>query len=217
MNRLNIISLINPCWHTQINDFLVEHPEFIRLLPIVALDEFPCGFNKNPHETDIEAPANIFETVIYGVSHAGLSSEDGNAHYIEIISFFRDDCIFTTNMEFPFLEPNKKINTYREFINKLLENNISINDMMFTDLHIAESINGIGDSTIDLVNLLYANIGDECVIPYTDSYFIKGMEMFFEMVEITYDKLKEITTTWKNKKVGVMFIIQYAYFSNFVK
>ena len=63
MNRMNIIQFINPTWHKQLIDFLEEHPAFERLLPIVALDEYPCGFNKNPHESEPNAPLNIFETI----------------------------------------------------------------------------------------------------------------------------------------------------------
>ena len=51
MNRLNIINFINPSWFKQITEFLTEHPKFGKLIPIVALDEYPNGFNKNPHET----------------------------------------------------------------------------------------------------------------------------------------------------------------------
>ena len=65
MNRLHIINFINPSWYRQINEFLAEHPSFNKLIPIVALDEYPTGFNKNPHETDEDAPRNIFETIIY--------------------------------------------------------------------------------------------------------------------------------------------------------
>jgi hypothetical protein len=216
MNRLNVIYLINPSWNQQIREFLTEHPDFNKLIPIVALDEYPCGFNKNPHESDDDAPRNIFETVLYGISHSSLSVEDGKKHYLEVIAFFRETNVIQKDMEFPFDTTSKKLNTYREFVNKLLENNIVINEMKYSDIHLAEEISGIGDSTIDLVHLLYANTDDECVIPYTEPHFIKGMEMFFEITDITYEQMKEITSTWKNKKVGLMFIIQYAYYSNFI-
>ena len=216
MNRLNVINFINPSWHKQITEFLDEHPDFNKLIPIVALDEYPCGFNKNPHETDDDAPRNIFETVLYGVSHAGLSVEEGKKHYLDVIKFFRETNVIYENMDFPFDTTAKKLNTYKEFVNKLLENDIVIHEMKYSDLHLAEEIGGIGDSTIDLVHLLYAKIDDECVIPYTEPHFIKGMEMFFDIKEITYEQMKEITSTWKNKKVGLMFIIQYAYYSDFI-
>ena len=50
MNQLTHIKYTNYNWYTQIVEFLTVHPEFKQLLPIVAVDEFPLGFNKNPHE-----------------------------------------------------------------------------------------------------------------------------------------------------------------------
>ena len=32
----------------------------------------------------------------------------------------------------------------------------------------------------------------------------------------TKEKLKSITDTWTNKKVGLMFIVQYAHYSEYV-
>ena len=63
MNRLHIISFINSSWYTQISEFLQEHPAFNKLIPIVALDEYPNGFNKNPHEDEKDVPRNIFEII----------------------------------------------------------------------------------------------------------------------------------------------------------
>ena len=40
------------------------------------------------------------------------------------------------------------------------------------------------------------------------------MKNFFELTDASEPKLKEITKTWKNKKVGVMFIIQFAYYAD---
>jgi hypothetical protein len=221
MNRLTVIHLINPSWHSQIIGFLDEHPEFSKLIPIVALDEYPAGFNKNPHETDEDAPINIFETIIYGVSHAGLSPEDGQEHYIEVLKFFRLNYDRLSSMQcideetaFPFSGLPKKLIAYRELVNKLIEYGIMIHEMKIEDLHIAVLNQGIGDSTIDLVYLLHSNIDDDRSIPYTDDKFIEGMKNFFGLTDASEPKLKEITKTWKNKKVGVMFIIQFAYYAD---
>ena len=72
MNRLTIIKFINPGWYVQIAKFLIEHTKFTSIIPIIALDEYPNGFNKNPHETDENAPRNIFETIIYGLALANV-------------------------------------------------------------------------------------------------------------------------------------------------
>lgn len=217
MNRLNVINFINPSWHKQISEFLTEHPEFNKLIPIVALDEYPTGFNKNPHESEIDAPRNIFETIVYGVSHSGLNVEDGRENYLKSLRFVRNCNVFSENMDFPCEENSRKVAAYQKLINTLLENNILVNEMKYEHLNLAQELNCIPDSTFELIHLLYADIDSESVIPYKDPYFVKGIETFYKLEEEpSYDKMREIIQTWRNKKVGVMFIIQYAHYSEFV-
>jgi hypothetical protein len=40
--------------------------------------------------------------------------------------------------------------------------------------------------------------------------------MFYDLENPTISQLKSYTDTWKNKKVGFMFIIQYAHYSEYV-
>jgi hypothetical protein len=40
--------------------------------------------------------------------------------------------------------------------------------------------------------------------------------MFYELETPTKDVLKAITDTWTNKKVGLMFIVQFAHYSEYV-
>jgi hypothetical protein len=217
MNRLLVINFINQSWYTQVTEFLSQHPEFNKLIPIVALDEYPAGFNKNPHESDDDAPKNIFETIVYGVCHASLENAEGKKQYLIALEYFRNCSVFSDSMVFPESLIARKANTFQDLINRLLENNIVVNEMKYEHLYIADQVRGIGDSIIDLVNLLYAKVDDDCVIPITDSYFIKGIEMMYNIQNPTESQIKEITDTWQNKKVGVMFIIQYAHYSEFVK
>ena len=99
MNRLHIINFINASWYNQITDFLDEHPSFKKLIPIVALDEYPNGFNKNPYEDDKDAPRNIFETILYGLALAGADVDYGKAQYVMILNYFRQCDVFTEDMD----------------------------------------------------------------------------------------------------------------------
>jgi hypothetical protein len=216
MNRLNIINFINPSWYKQITEFLEEHPAFNKLLPIVALDEYPPGFNKNPHETDEDAPRNIFETVIYGIAHASVDVEYGKAEYLKMVDHLRKVETYTHNMKLPIdLKPNKK-RTYRELINTLLDKNIEITELKYEQINEIETVWGIGESTITLLHLLYDSVDSDKVLPYSDKQFNRGMSMFYNLDKPTKKRLKEITDTWSNKKVGLMFIVQYAHYSEFV-
>jgi hypothetical protein len=216
MNRLSIINFINPSWHKQITEFLAEHPSFNKLVPIVALDEYPNGFNKNPHETDADAPRNIFETIIYGLAHAGVDIDYGKSQYLQMTNYLRKYDVFTENMEFSFDVQPEKIKTYRGLINRLLELNIIVNDLKYEDLHLIEDVEGMTESTITLLHLLYDEVTTDRCLPYGDKQFKRGMSMFYDLESPTKEELKKITNTWRNKKVGLMFIIQFAHYSEYV-
>jgi len=53
-------------------------------------------------------------------------------------------------------------------------------------------------------------------LPYGDKQFKRGMSMFYDLESPTKEELKKITDTWRNKKVGLMFIIQFAHYSEYV-
>jgi hypothetical protein len=42
------------------------------------------------------------------------------------------------------------------------------------------------------------------------------MSMFYNLEDTSVENLKEISSKWRNKKVGLMFIVQYAHYSEFV-
>ncbi len=216
MNRLSIINFINPSWYTQISEFLIEHPSFSKLIPIVALDEYPNGFNKNPHETDADAPRNIFETVIYGLAHANVDIDYGKEQYLMLTKYFRQFDTFTYNMELPEKTQADKVKTYKELINTLLDNNIEITEFKYEQTHIIENVWGMTESTITLLHLLFDIVTTDRCLPYGDKQFKRGMSMFYDLENPTKEELKEITDTWTNKKVGLMFIVQFAHYSEYI-
>jgi hypothetical protein len=216
MNRLTIINFINPSWYTQITEFLVEHPKFSKLIPIVALDEYPNGFNKNPHETDENAPRNIFEIFLYGLAHANVDIEYGKIQYLMLTKHVRQFDVFTKDMDFPEDTQKDKVRTYKELVNTLLENNIIVTEMTYEQLHIVENVWGMTESTITLLHLLFDEVTTDRCLPYGDKQFKRGMSMFYDLENPTKEELKAITNTWTNKKVGLMFVIQFAHYSEFV-
>lgn len=216
MNRLHIINFINSSWYNQIIDFLDEHPPFKKLIPIVALDEYPNGFNKNPYEDDKDAPRNIFETILYGLALAGADVDYGKAQYVMILNYFRQCDVFTEDMDLPDDTQPEKVPIYKALVNKLLETNIIVNELKYEDMKIIESVEGMTESTVTLLHLLYDEVTSDKCLPYGDKQFKRGMSMFYDIENPTKEKLKLITDTWTNKKVGLMFIVQYAHYSEFV-
>jgi len=216
MNRLHIINFINASWYNQIIDFLDEQPSFKKLIPIVALDEYPNGFNKNPYEDDKDAPRNIFETILYGLALAGADVDYGKAQYVMILNYFRQCDVFTEDMDLPDDTQPEKVPIYKALVNKLLETNIIVNELKYEDMKIIESVEGMTESTVTLLHLLYDEVTSDKCLPYGDKQFKRGMSMFYDIENPTKEKLKLITDTWTNKKVGLMFTVQYAHYSEFV-
>lgn len=211
MNRLSAIKLLNKSWFTQVTEFLGEHPEFKKLLPILALDEYPSGFNKNPNENSPYAAKNIFETILFGISISNVPQEDGKKKFVELIKYLREVPFYYKDMHFNVNLEDKKRKTFQNLINDLIDNEINPNNMTLDDLHIPQRIIGIGDTVLDLVYLLYAEVDDERAVPFMEDKFVEGMNRLYRK-QMTPMEIREKTETWKNKKVGVMFITQYAYY-----
>lgn len=219
MNRLFIINFINPPWYRQITEFLEENPAFNKLIPIVAFDEYPNGFNKNPHEDDKDAPRNIFETIIYGLALAGADVDYGKAQYLMMLKFFRTCGEFYRDMAMPYHAQTEKIPIYRALINTMLEHNISVDELSYTSEHmeIIENVEGMTESTVTLLHLLYDEVTSDRCLPYGDKQFKRGMCMFYKLENPSRQELQDIANRWTNKKVGLMFIVQYAHYSEFVE
>lgn len=217
MNRLYIINFINPSWYSQIMEFLEEHNSFYKLVPIVALDEYPNGFNKNPHESDEDAPRNIFETILYGLALAGADIDYGKDQYLMMINHFRNYDELSEDMELPDETQPEKVPIYRALIKTMLEENIRMEELTYEDhMEVIEGVEGMTESTITLLHLLYnVTTSDKC-LPYGDKQFKRGMSMFYGLENPTKEELKAITDTWGNKKVGLMFVVQYAHYSEYI-
>lgn len=204
--RLSLIATTNPIWYQEIVSFVEENPEFGVLLPYASLTSYPIGFNKNPGEPfELDAPRNIFETLIYAIAAAGVKMDYGYSQYKQIVSYLRTVDFFEENMEFPFKIQPKKIQIYKDLINILLQNNININSMKMDDLELVKQVRGIGVTAISLCEELY---GDCKIIPYTDRQWYLGFSKLYNIPKPTKKQILDITNKWTNKKVGIMFINQ---------
>ena len=119
-------------------------------------------------------------------------------------------------MTFPFEVQPEKFGTYQRLINRLLELKIRPTDFKYEQMHLIEDVEGMTESTVTLLHLLYDDITTEKCLPYGDKQFKRGMCMFYGLENPSKEELKAITATWRNKKVGLMFVVQYAHYSEFV-
>jgi len=220
MERMVYIKHLNKSWYDQIIQFLNEQPRYNRLLPIVAFEEYPSGFNKNinSNDVDIESPTNIFETILHGLAYAGVDIDFGKLQYLLILNFFKRFDVLTNDIIFPKKIQPEKIPIYKALISMMIANNISMSELSYEKhIDLIEKVEGMTESTITLLHLLHNKdlTSDKC-IPYGDKQFKRGMSMFYGLENPTKDELIRIVETWNNKKVGLMFIVQYAHYSEFV-
>ena len=205
-NRLMLVNLVNPDLYNQILDFVKENPEFYVLLPYAAITIYPLGFNKNPGEPfDPSAPKNIFETLIYTIAHAGVKTKYGYEQYKQLVTYLRTIDYFEENMDYPFKVQPKKLQTYKDLINILLQKDININKMTLNDLELVKEIKGIGVTAISMCEQLF---GDGQIVPYTDRHFKNGFSKLYNIQTPTKKQILDITNKWTNKKIGTMFIRQ---------
>ena len=99
-----------------------------------------------------------------------------------------------------------------------MEEDIIVTELKYTPEHmrIIESVEGMTESTVTLLYLLYDEVTRDRCLPYGDKQFKRGMCMFYDLENPTKDELIAITNTWTNKKVCLMFVVQYAHYSEFV-
>ena len=121
-------------------------------------------------------------------------------------------------MVMPINTQSEKIPIYKALVNKLIDKKINVNQLIYTLSHmeIIESVEGMTESTVTLLHLLYDDVTSDKCLPYGDKQFKRGMTMFYKLENPTKEDLKQITNTWTNKKVGLMFIVQYAHYSEYI-
>jgi hypothetical protein len=216
--RMFIIYSINKPWYDQIIQFVSENESFSKLLPIAALDEYPIGFNKNPYENDPNPALNIFETLLSGIAYDGSDIEYGGEQKILMLNYFREFKELSYDMKLPDDVQSDKIPLYKSLIKMMLDNNISIDELSYTPEHInlIENIDGMPESATTLLHILYDDVSSDKCIPYGYKQFKRGMSMFYNLENPSKDELKEIVNNWTNKKVGFMFIVQYAHYSDYI-
>jgi hypothetical protein len=219
--RLVIIATINRSWYEQIITFVMENMAFTKLLPIVASDEFPTGFNKNPNENTPPhiATKNIFEIIINGLAYAGSEIEYGKEQFSLMLNYFREKGELREDMDLPDEVQVEKIHVYRSLIYMMVKNNLKMDDLKYIPEHmeLIEKVSGMTESTITLLHLLFGPTDSDKCIPYNYNQFKRGMCMFYGLQNPTKEELKSYVDKWSNKKVGFMFVVQYAHYSEYVE
>lgn len=205
MNRLELISQINPAWAVNIYSFIEAYPEFapyIYLAPINKTEPIPYQ-NVN----------TLFEAIMHYICAAGVKYTYAINQWQIIYSLICCNKWNTIIDNFKNIHTNTNIqNKKRDIYYKLLEymNNNNLNHENLNVQHLEllkKNVSGIGDGCIAWCKKYFTS-DDECV-EYTDINFKKGFEKIYNTNSIAQKKQKAIE--WQQRgfgRIGNLMVIQ---------
>jgi|688.fasta_scaffold322977_2 hypothetical protein len=205
MNRLELISQINPIWAITISNFIEDYPEFkqyVYMAPINQIEKIPY---KNV--------STLFQAIMHYICSAGvrytyavkqweiiypLINLDEWENIIENSILLRNN----TNIQ------NKKREMYFNLCRFMNENNLTHKNLNVSHLkNLQKNVSGIGEGCIAWCKK-YFTIDDDC-IEYTDINFKKGFEKLYNTDSLTLRKQK--AKEWQEKgfgRIGSLMVLQ---------
>ena len=196
MNRIEIISQINPEWAVIIYNFMEQYPEFKQyeyLTPINPIEPIPY---KNIN--------NLFQGILHYICSFGVRYTYAVKQWEQIYPLTNCDDWELIVANFINLQNNtdiqpKKREIYYNLCVFMFENNLDHRNLNTTHLSLLkENISGIGDGCVAWCKK-YFTMDDDC-IEYTDIYFKKGFEKIYKTDSLSQRKQK--AKEWQENKFG---------------
>ena len=205
MDRLQLISQINPTWAITISNFIQKYPEFKQYLYMAPINQIEPIPYKNV--------STLFQAIMHYICSAGvrytyavkqweiiypLINLDEWENIIENSILLRNN----TNIQ------NKKREMYFNLCRFMNENNLTHKNLNVSHLkNLQKNVSGIGEGCIAWCKK-YFTIDDDC-IEYTDINFKKGFEKLYNTDSLTLRKQK--AKEWQEKgfgRIGSLMVLQ---------
>lgn len=205
MNRLELISQINPIWAITISNFIEEYPEFkqyVYMAPINQIEPVPY---KNVN--------TLFQGIMHYICSAGvrytyavkqwsiiypLMNLDEWENIIENSILLKNN----TNIQ------NKKREIYYNLCTFMNQNNLTHKNLNISHLDlIKKNVPGVGDGCIAWCKKYFSL--DDDIVEYTDINFKKGFEKLYNTDSLALRKQK--AKEWKEKnfgRIGGLMVLQ---------
>jgi hypothetical protein len=205
MNRLELISQINPIWAITISNFIEEYPEFkqyVYMAPIHQIEPIPY---KNVN--------TLFEGIMHYICSAGVRYTYAfkqweiiypliNLDQWEKIIENSIDLRNNTNIQ------NKKREIYYNLCRFMNENNLTHTNLTISHLDLfKKNVPGIGDGCIAWCKKYFSL--DDNIVEYSDINFKKGFEKIYKTESIALRKKK--AKEWNEKgfgRIGGLMVLQ---------
>lgn len=196
MDRLQMISRINPIWAFTIRDFVDEYPEFTPYLYLVPVNPIEKIGYKNV--------STLFESIMHYICSAGVRYSYAVKQWDIIYPLISSSNweIIMENIEGIRNNINiqpKKREIYYNLCRYMNENHLNSNNITTNNLkNIQKNVGGIGVGCVAWCKKYFSN-DDDC-IEYTDLMFKKGFSKLYNTNSISAMKLK--SEEWINKNFG---------------
>lgn len=205
--RLSYLYYVNPSYASKILNLMDNNPEFLSIGHLIALTEYPVNFNfSEKHNSD--APANVFEFLMYYIAEAGVNANYGHQQWLKIKNYIRlhkdNPLDHLTDID---LQPKKK-QVYIDLNLTCLKYNIKPYHLTLNNIITFKSeIKGIGDGCITFLQSLYSE--DEPLPNYSDIGFKKGFMKFYKMdKKPTKKQVFEKSKNWSDVRIVNMLMMQ---------
>lgn len=196
MNRLQIISHINPIWAVTINKFIDQYPEFKQyeyMAPINPIEPIPY-----------ENIDNLFQAIMHYICSVGVRYDYAYKQWKIIYPLINSDnwtiiLENSLNLKNNSIIQNKKREIYYNLCRFMNENNLNHKNLNISHLDLLrKNISGIGDGCLSWCRKYFTN-DDNCV-EYTDIYFKKGFKKLYNTDSLSLRKQK--AKEWQEKSFG---------------
>lgn len=196
MDRIDIISQINPQWAVTIYSFIEEYPEFTQykyLAPINPVEPIPY---QNVH--------TLFQSIMHYICSVGVRYTYAVNQWELIYPLINHDTWETIIENMSHLRTNTKIqpkkrNIYHNLCQFMTQNNLNHKILNISHLkQIQKNVSGIGIGCVAWCKK-YFTMDDDC-IEYTDIHFKKGFEKLYNTDSLSQRKQK--ANEWQTKKYG---------------
>ena len=196
MNRLTIISQVNPQWAVTIYEFISQYPEFSQyqyLAPINSTESIPY---KNVN--------SLFEAILYYICAAGVrytyAVKQWEIIYPQVSCDSWEKIIENTESMLTNINiQNKKREIYNNICRYMNENNLNHKNLNISHLkNLQKNVSGIGVGCVAWCKK-YFTLDDDCV-EYTDITFKKGFKKLYDTDALSLRKQK--AKEWQEKNLG---------------
>lgn len=190
MDRLTLISQVNPTWYTIIEEFLINNPEFGPYAYLIPL--------KRPHSKSNLIPKTFIEHLLFYICESGVNRIYSQKQWSIMQPFLQSnnyDIYLMVKTLGEQLQPKKR-QIYLDLWDKVKP----IGPLEFKLSHLLETkIKGVGPGCIAQLKQFWSE--DTDAVETSDRGFVAGFGRVYQIEKPTQQQIKKKVESWGNYKI----------------